>query len=80
MTMTPEDYAELNRFAEKFGLDYHGKELNKSRYSGYYFFSTYCDIDVDYDYDEGFKSIRMSVIMFTRIDQNQEFSDRLLKI
>lgn len=75
--MNPEDFAELNRFAEKFGLDYHGKELNKSRYSGYYCFSTYCDIDVDYVYDEGFKSIQRPVIMFIWIDQNKEFNDRL---
>jgi len=75
--MTTEDYAELNTFAEKYGLDYHGKELNKSRYSGYYCFSTYCDIDVDYVYDEGFKAITRPVIMFIWIDQNKEFNDRL---
>ena len=28
MTMTPEDYAELNRFAEKFGLDYQGVQYD----------------------------------------------------
>lgn len=75
--MTTEDYAELNRFAEKYGLDYHGKELNKSRYSGYYCFSTFCDVDVDYVYDKGFKPIQRSVVMFIWIDQNKEFPDRL---
>lgn len=75
--MNAEDYAELNTFAEKYGLDYHGKELTKSRYSGYYCFSTYCDIDVDYVYDEGFKAITRPVIMFIWIDQNKEFNDRL---
>ncbi len=76
--MTVENYTDLGDFAKKYKLEFHGIESSKNMYLGYYRFSTYCTVDVDYSYDgKSFVPDQKDVLMFIWIDQNKEFNDRL---